>query len=139
MIQRINTILDALRNGNDIITPQDVNDINTIAVNYIQGQGKVDPRDIRNILEISNILYNNTQRTILPLEDTIYDSVVVKFKNQGFEPPVGAVGITIDSKDNVGSLLEDQSLIEVFKTIPEEKAKDMIYDRDLMRFEMPIK
>lgn len=139
MNQRLITILDALRNGKDIITPEDVNDINNISVNYIQGQGKVEPRDIRNILEISNILYNNTQRSILPLDDAIYDSVVVKFKNQGFEPPVGAVGITIDSKDNVGSLLEDQSLLEVFKTIPEEKAKDMLYDKDLMRFEMPIK
>ena len=49
MNQRLITILDALRNGKDIITPEDVTDINNISVNYIQGQGKVEPRDIRNI------------------------------------------------------------------------------------------
>ena len=41
MNQRLITILEALRNGKDIITPEDVTDINNISVNYIQVQGKV--------------------------------------------------------------------------------------------------
>ena len=46
--------------------------------------------DIMLIIKISNGLYNNGANIILPLEDPIYDSLIVLCKVQGIQYPVGA-------------------------------------------------
>lgn len=42
------------------------------------------------ILIISNILYNNTSQNVLPLEDGVYDLLIVKYKNITGQDVVGA-------------------------------------------------
>ena len=45
------------------------------------------------ILTISNILYNNTSQNVLPLEDGIYDLLIVKYKNITGKDIVGAIPV----------------------------------------------
>ena len=64
--------------------------------------------DIYAILILSNILYNNTTMEILPLEDSIYDMVVVKYDNiTGGYSPVGAEPITFDGMTSNIHVQED--------------------------------
>ena len=53
------------------------------------------------ILLLSNILYNNTSMTILPLEDGVYDMAVVKYNNlTNDNSPVGAPPVIFDTVSN---------------------------------------
>lgn len=45
------------------------------------------------ILTISNILYNNTSKNVLPLEDGIYDLLITKYKNVTGQDIVGAIPV----------------------------------------------
>lgn len=45
------------------------------------------------IVKISNILYNNTSADILPLDDGVYDQIVVLLKRYGIDYQVGAVPV----------------------------------------------
>lgn len=45
------------------------------------------------ILTISNILYNNTSKNVLPLEDGIYDLLITKYKNITGQDIVGAIPV----------------------------------------------
>ena len=46
--------------------------------------------DIMLIIQISNALYNNGANITLPLDDPIYDALIVLCKVQGLQYPVGA-------------------------------------------------
>ena len=89
---RIHEILVNLEAGKNILTSPDIVAINQICSEFLNGtMYSNDLETIREILVISNILYNNTDMDILPLEDGIYDLVVVKYnKLTGGKAPVGA-------------------------------------------------
>ena len=51
------------------------------------------------ILKISNIIYNNTDRSMCPLEDGVYDVLVVHYQNITGSYPVGAPPVKFESSD----------------------------------------
>lgn len=75
-------------------TIEDIKYINQEAIRLLNliNLGKEDLGILNNIIQISNILYNNTDRNILPLEDGVYDLLVEKSKQymdyQIASPPV---------------------------------------------------
>ena len=93
MIEYSSTVLQNVLHGfypnmNDIkyINQEAMRLLNTDPLN------KDDVSILNNLIQISNILYNNTDRNILPLEDGIYDLLVEKLKQymdyQISSPPV---------------------------------------------------
>lgn len=93
LTERLNTIKNNLMNGSNIINANDIVDMNNISIEFINSNAVSESlkKDIYTVLEISNILYNNTTKEVLPLEDGVYDLVVAKY-NKLFngEAPVGA-------------------------------------------------
>lgn len=127
-MNRIGEIVLQLKNGKIDISQNDINVINDIAVGFINGD-IIELQTIHDILEISNILYNNTSNTVLPLEDGIYDLVVVKYnKLTGNKAPVGAVPTSLNSSDlGSNSLLEPKGLANVISAIPQDIYDKMIF------------
>ena len=96
---RITEILQNLLNGVNIIDQEDIVLINRLSTTFLQGN-YANFNTIDEILQISNILYNNTTRTVLPLEDGVYDLVVAKYDAlTGNGAPVGAPPIKVSIKE----------------------------------------
>ena len=96
---RITEILQSLLKGTIIINQSDIVLINNLSIMFLNGQ-YTNFDTINEILQISNILYNNTSREVLPLEDGVYDLVVAKYDaltNNG--APVGAPPIKVQIKE----------------------------------------
>lgn len=93
LTERLYTIKSNLMNGSNNINANDIVDMNNISIEFINSNAVSESlkKDIYTVLEISNILYNNTTKEVLPLEDGVYDLVVAKY-NKLFngEAPVGA-------------------------------------------------
>lgn len=95
-------ILSTLSSGNlnvinDIITNTE---ISNIAVNLINKQN-LDDNDLITanlILRISNITYNNTSAEVLPLDDGIYDQLLVLYSKYDPNYQVGAVPIIFEEQ-----------------------------------------
>lgn len=110
--KRLSLIKSNLMNGSNIINGTDIVDMNNTAIEFINSNSVSDilKRNIYTVLEISNILYNNTTREVLPLEDGVYDLVVAKY-NKLFngEAPVGApptkpITVVSDTESNLVSV-----------------------------------
>lgn len=143
MTERIKRILSSLKQGKYIITPDDVKLMNAIIYDFLY-KNYNHPEDVRDILEISNILYNNSTNLILPLEDGIYDLAVVKYdKMYGNSSPVGAIPVNLKITDNSDitdkPLLEDKKLLDVVSIIPEDRMKDMVFFNNIMQDQKPIR
>ena len=87
----INIILNGVLNG--IVPPQDINtEISYCAVNLINNpiwdQDQIFIAD--RILRISNFLYNNSSINVLPLDDGVYDQLLVIYKRYNPNYQVGA-------------------------------------------------
>ena len=87
----INIILNGVLNG--IVPPQDINtEISYCAVNLINNpiwnQDQIFIADC--ILRISNFLYNNSSINVLPLDDGVYDQLLVIYKRYNPNYQVGA-------------------------------------------------
>lgn len=90
------------------------------------------------ILLLSNILYNNTTIEILPLEDSVYDMLVVKYNNlTDGQSPVGAPPVIFDEQYSTGTqdVSENKGLPKVFHH--NEKNDGLFYD-DIMSPNTPM-
>ena len=78
------------------------------------------------ILRISNILYDNTDRTFLPLEDGVYDLLLERIRRVNPQVQVGAPPVKfqqVTEKD----IIENQQHVNVMYRIDREKHEDMLY------------
>lgn len=122
-----NGIIEGLRNGNiEVITGGTVNDINRISLEFLE-QNKYDIQIIEDIIWISNVLYNNTDRTILPLDDGIYDLVLVKYESICGKYKVGAEPIIFTESDNS---IVDNMVVDAFRELSVD-CKDMMFYNNL--------
>jgi len=116
-------ILGSLNNGSlDMITPANSSKISEMASNFISKPDKdiikADLEEMLDILKISNILYNNTNRALLPLEDGVYDLLVVKYDTitKG-KAPVGARPIHFNEQLQDSIATTDHELTEVVRRV----------------------
>jgi hypothetical protein len=82
-ISKLNSILQSLKEGRlDLITLENVTFINNATMSLLgQSEHGIDQiTQMGLIVGISNILYNNTDRTMLPLEDGVYDLLFELYK-----------------------------------------------------------
>lgn len=101
-MKNLETILSTLSSGNLNILNDTfvINDISNIAVDLINKQ-VLDIDDIiaaNLILRISNIAYNNTSYDVLPLDDGLYDQLLVLYSKYDPNYQVGAVPIVFEEQ-----------------------------------------
>lgn len=144
MIDIIAKVLDDLQHGKLDIpyeAVQMMNDIAVTAINTNEWDNKI-IEDVYGVLMISNILYNNTQMGMMPLEDGVYDLLVSKYnKYTNYKSPVGAEPIIFD-KDmneigitNGNHLKQMQTLTTICRKV--DRSKTMFFD-NIVKNSKPI-
>lgn len=137
-MRQVQEIINDLKKGIPNLSQEEVAMVNTVAINYLNGED-IDPNVIKGILEISNILYNNTSNTILPLEDGIYDKLVVKYNNAtGGYSPVGALPINFPMQEPSSIEEEKKELVYPIEFIPDEVYDKMMYFDNIMHNQYAI-
>ena len=99
-ISPMHTIVESLLKGDASCLMQDVIfNINCITMNLLNKEplSDVEKNTVGDILHISNIIYNNTDRSILVLEDGVYDLLLEKYKRYDKNFQVGAEPVSINN------------------------------------------
>ena len=102
-------------------------------------RGKFDIPDIMEdaglILDISNLLYNNSSTSYLPLDDDMYDSLVNLYRNNGGAFKIGAPPVSMQEKPDTKEFKDDILPIIPFTAldINTEKESFFINSNGLMR------
>lgn len=143
MDAKLSICLENLNKGslNDI-TMEFCEYMGKIAVDFLSNEEptKEDIENAYGVLFISNILYNNTTRTMLPLEDGVYDLLVIRYnKLTNGKSPVGAPPIVFDpvKETEVGGVVSEESSgpVEVVRRI---NTDDMLYFGNIVRNHYPL-
>lgn len=102
-------IINQLKNGDiSCITQENVRLINNLTLSLLNKNEYIadELNDMYNILWISNILYNNTDRSMLPLEDGIYDLLQENYKKYNPNYQVGAEPIFFEPTEQFETIQE---------------------------------
>ena len=86
------------------------------------------------ILRISNIAYNNTSQDVLPLDDGLYDQLLVLYKNYNPNYQVGAAPILFTEQPQ--NEFEEQKVMCV--CIDEKEMESKLYIEDIWKQHTPI-
>lgn len=108
-ISPMHTIVESLLKGDASCLTQDVIfNINCITMNLLNKEplSEVEKSTIDDILHISNIIYNNTDRSILVLEDGVYDLLLEKYKRYNKNFQVGAEPVSISNFNTLDTQIE---------------------------------
>ena len=135
-------VLDELKQGNAAVIEDYIECINTIAVeniNYPHKHTEDMIEDMGNIIEISNILYNNTSRNMLPLEDGVYDVLLETYRKYVPDYKVGAEPILFQE---IEEKISKQPINPIEKVdidkINEGLYPEIYYNRKLQRKDLMI-
>lgn len=82
------------------------------------------------IVKISNILYNNTDRIILPLEDGVYDLLSVLYKRYNPNYQVGAEPISFEASKNISIVDKIDKLINPIIKMDEDIIMNSLFIAD---------
>lgn len=89
-INRSSDIANKVLLGYSIINPEDVRYINRIVRKFIKEPNHKLINEMLSIITLSNALYNNAHDILLPLDDDLYDQLIVVMKKMGVDTPVGS-------------------------------------------------
>ena len=139
MINFLNNILQALMAGNlSVLNQYNIVPVSNEAVRIIQ-KPILDNYDLmcaKTIITISQIVYNNTDSSILFLDDGVYDMLLEKYKpyDRNFQ-----VGAPVVSFENRGESVINNDCIYTIKHLenPEEFKKNSLFYNDLSKSPMP--
>lgn len=129
----MNTIVESLLVGDASCLTQDVIfNINKITMYllYKEPLTEVEKDTVNDILHISNIIYNNTDRSILVLEDGIYDLLLEKYKKYNPNFQVGAEPVQLNkfnTSDVSNAFEETKEKSSLFEYQPYKNTKDMLF------------
>lgn len=107
----VNDVLEELKKGNSKLAFDCAPQLNEIALNLLSAKSRLEPENVDilgTLVRICNIVYNNTDASILPISDGVYDHLVELYKvyNPNYE---------------VGADIIQFNPIEVKNTIHQEK------------------
>lgn len=126
-------IINRLKQGDlSLLTDENVRLINSLTVSLLNKDTHIqkEVQDMYKILWISNVLYNNTDRSILPLEDGIYDLLLELYKKYDPWYQVGAEPIHFDVSQQYEEVKE---LRPVFREIEKINKDDMLFYDELSK------
>lgn len=132
----IKSMLDDLLVGDDNVDDYHIN-VRTNRLLALQQPAESDIVTADNIIKISNILFNNTDRMILPLDDGMYDLLMVWIQRYKEDYQVGAPP-TPQINNNVASS-NDSATVGLIKPLikldPREdmKSENMIFYSEIMQ------
>lgn len=135
MHERLNEILQGLMAGNPFFfSIQNIEFISDCAMKLLDKKNldDYDQMCAGMIISISQIAYNNTDRSLLFLDDGVYDLLLEKYKkyNENFQ-----VGAPVIKFDHNGESTTEKEYIEpmIFLEHPEEFVMDSLYWEDLTK------
>ena len=136
-------IFNALIAGNiSIITTENVGIINSEAYRLysLQELSNADIEELKNIIMICNIMYNRTDRSLLPIEDGFYDLLLEKYKIYNPYFQVGSAVVDFDNSNQSDIGINKKKIecpVEFHEMINRNKLQQSIYN-DIMRVGKPI-
>lgn len=125
-------ILAALRQGNLSVAYECRNYVNFMAMEILAGR-VADLTELENLMRICNIVYNNTDREIMVVEDGVYDLLQEMYKRSF--PDNYQVGAEIIQFDNVNEVKSQTlNMISPFRFLTEEEKKfeDNMFFKDIL-------
>lgn len=132
-----NSIITRLMNGISI-TEEETKIIRNYAdyIIYNQYISLYDVENVRQIISICNIIYNNIPNMMSPLDDDQYDRLIVLCRRQGISYEIGAK-FTEHVLDSDNPPISNYNMKEVMSIVPNKD--DMMYFNELTHNKPPIK
>ena len=125
-IKELNNILARLKEGSPVITAEEKSYLNDLAkyIIYTIATQRTKEMDVAlaRLIELSNILYNNLSNANLPLDDSVYDQLMVLSQKYNIKVPVGAIPVQFKENPYRKPELdkrEDKSLRRVAVVVPD--------------------
>ena len=129
-------MLDGLMHGQDLV---DNNIVNEFACDILQGKYDMSDKavlsNLKTLITICNILYNNTDRSILPIEDGIYDMLVVLANKYIGDISVGAppTDIKVEQIQLPKPFIKIEALQQGFIKLDKDKLDKCLFREDLTK------
>ena len=108
-INRSSDIANKVLLGYSIIDPEDVKYINRLVRRFIKEPNHKLINEMLSIITLSNTLYNNAHDILLPLDDELYDQLVVILRKMGIDTPVGSPVVKFKDLDLNKSISKNQA------------------------------
>lgn len=137
MLNKLKVILNSLLEGTlETMTAENITMVSQEAVRIIQKPEPLDQYDVMCmgiIISISQIVYNNTDRTLLFLDDGIYDLLLERYRvyNENFQ--VGAPVIHFDQNGEETKEVEYVEPISFISDDPIKFIENSLYYQDLSK------
>lgn len=135
--KNLEMILSTLTAGNPNILDDTftITEISNIAVDLINKQvWDVDEQIVANlILRISNIAYNNTSIDVLPLDDGVYDQLLVLYSKYDPNYQVGAVPIIFKEQP------QNEIINEKVMCVAVDNMNDKLFMQDIWKQHTPLR
>lgn len=127
-------IIQHLLNGDaSDLVPETIRNINSHVVRFLN-RTNLDPQEVEivgDILHISNIIYNNTDRSILVLEDGVYDNLLQMYKRYNPNYQVGGEPVHFAPVgETVVKEAPQQRPVQLFQEMHYDK--DMLFRKDIV-------
>ena len=107
----LDQVLESLNVGSlEMITKENMATMSNIALEYIENPQE-NLADMVKLVKISNILYNNTDFGVLPLEDSIYDQLVNLLLKYTGSYPIGAAPINFKVRNEETALKKKENTV----------------------------
>ena len=107
----LDQVLESLNVGSlEMITKDNMATMSNIALEYIENPQE-NLADMVKLVKISNILYNNTDFGVLPLEDSIYDQLVNLLLKYTGSYPIGAAPINFKVRNEETALKKKENIV----------------------------
>lgn len=134
----LNTVLEWLKKGDFRVVDQTcINYLNQWSMLLLQLRrqlGKYELKCLRAIIEICNIIYNNTNSDIMPIEDGIYDMLVTLHYKYCNKYPVGAPPIQFPEMNQVVVETESQELKIAIRKMDQAYLDTNLYLEDMFKY-----
>lgn len=138
-------LLESLYKGDaSCLTSDVIYNINNIVLSLLNKEplNSLEQEIVQDILHISNIIYNNTDKSILVLEDGIYDLLLQKYKRYDSNYQVGAEPILFKNTNQIIQNTDNnENTINAFSQFIPYDSSNMLFKNELtnmMYYNSPI-
>lgn len=137
-------LLENLYKGDaSCLTSEIIYNINNIVLSLLNKEplDGLEQEIVQDILHISNILYNNTDKSILVLEDGIYDLLLQKYKRYDSNYQVGAEPIVFKNTNQITQDNGNELTVNAFSQFNPYDSSNMLFRDELtnmMYYNSPI-
>lgn len=131
-MKNLDEVLESVKKGllTDVYSIDTVTSVNEYVMNVMKlsDWSKEIVEEVRKILTISNIIYNNTTKSALLLDDNIYDRLLERYKEYVSVYPIGAEPIRFDESDIIHKPTTNTNIVP-WRIVP--NFADMLYYDDM--------